>query len=59
MGYNEEKEEVEIECIDALSTLQYIKYNSANKGVVTFLEVVRKVLQSCNAYSYFYISNNT
>lgn len=59
MGFNEEREEVAIECIDALSTLQYIKYNTDNKSVVTFLEVVRKVLQSCNAYKTFYVSNNT
>lgn len=59
MGFNEESEEVEIECIDALSTLQYIKYSSTNKSVVTFLDIIRKVLKSCNAYNYFYVSNNT
>jgi hypothetical protein len=59
MGFDEEREEVEIECIDALSTLQYIKYEATTKNVVTFLEVIRKVLSSCNAYNYFYVSNNT
>ena len=28
MGFEKDREEVEIECIDALSTLQYIKYSS-------------------------------
>lgn len=58
MGFVEEREEVEIECIDALSTLQYIKYSAEKKQVVTFLAVIRKLLKSCNAYSHFYISNN-
>lgn len=58
MGFVEEREEVEIECIDALSTLQYIKYNSDDKQVVTFLDIIKKLLNSCNAYSCFYISNN-
>ena len=58
MGFVEEREEVEIECIDALSTLQYIKYQSDNKGVVTFLDIIRKLLKSCRAYSHFYITNN-
>lgn len=58
MGFVEEREQIDIECIDALSTLQYIKYESDNKNVVTFLEIIRKVLQSCNAYSHFYFTNN-
>lgn len=58
MGFVEEREEVEIECIDALSTLQYIKYSSERKDIVSFLYIIRKLLQNCNAYKNFYISNN-
>ena len=58
MGFVEEREEVEIECIDALSTLQYIRYQSDNKNVITFLDIIRKLLKSCNAYSHFYVTNN-
>ena len=58
MGFVEEREQIDIECIDALSTLQYIKYESDNKNVVTFLDIIRKLIQSCNAYSNFYITNN-
>ena len=58
MGFVEEREEIEIECIDALSTLQYIKYNSTNKAVKTFVAIIRKLLQCCNAYKYFYVSRN-
>ena len=59
MGFEKDREEVEIECIDALSTLQYIKYNSQSKNVVSFLDIIRKILSSCNAYTNFYFSNNT
>jgi hypothetical protein len=58
MGFVEEREEIEIECIDALSTLQYIKYNSDKKAVVSFLYIIRKLLSNCNAYKTFYFSNN-
>ena len=58
MGFDEEREEVEIECIDALSTLQYYKYQSATKSVVSFLDIIAYCLNQCNAYSYFYVSNN-
>ena len=58
MGFVEEREEIEIECIDALSTLQYIKYSTDKKQVVPFLYLIRKLLRSCNAYSHFLVSNN-
>ena len=44
MGFDEDREEVEIECIDALSTLQYYKYQSANKGVVRFVDIIDNLL---------------
>jgi hypothetical protein len=58
MGFVEDREEVEIECIDALSTLQYIKYSTDKKSIVTFLDVIKKLLSSCNSYTYFYVTNN-
>jgi hypothetical protein len=58
MGFVEEREEIEIECIDGLSTLQYIKYRTDKKQVVDFLYLIRKLLASCNCYQKFYISNN-
>lgn len=58
MGFVEQREEVQIECIDALSTLQYIKYDSVDKSNATFLDIIYKVLNKCNAYRYFYFTNN-
>lgn len=55
MGFVEDREGIEIECIDALSTLQYIKYSTVKKDIVSFLYLIRKLLQACNAYSNFYV----
>lgn len=59
-GFNEDREEISIEAIDALSSLQYYKYTpvSATKGIVSFLEIINHLLERCGAYKYFYISNN-
>lgn len=59
MGFKEYREKIQLECIDALSSLQYIKYKSTTKTVLSFLEIIRKLLQACNSYKYFYISNST
>ena len=58
MGFEEEREEVEIECIDSLSTLQYFKYSTDKKGVVSFLTLIRKLLQKCNSYTNFFFPDN-
>lgn len=58
MGFVEEREEIEIECIDGLSTLQYIKYRTDKKQVVTFEYLIKKLLQNCHCYNRFYVSSN-
>lgn len=57
-GFVEEREEIEIECIDALSSLQYIKYSTQKKQVISFLGLIKKLLNKCNAYNQLYISDN-
>nr|DAV98955.1 MAG TPA: hypothetical protein [Caudoviricetes sp.] len=59
MGFEEEREEIELSCIDALATLQYIKYTTDKKKVTTLLDVLNKVIKNCNAYSGFVVSANT
>lgn len=61
MGYENEVEEIEIECIDALSTLQYYKYKPINgtKQIVSIENIINKILMKCNAYTHYYISNAT
>lgn len=60
-GYENEVEEIEIECIDALATLQYYKYKpiSGTKEIVYFTDLINHILSKCNAYTKFYISDNT
>lgn len=60
-GYENPIEEIEVECIDALSTLQYLNYTpiNDNKSIITFVELINHLLSKCNAYSRFYISNTT
>ena len=60
-GYENELEEIEVEAIDALSTLQYYKYTTigSKKDIVSFTQIINHLLSKCNAYSSFYISDNT
>lgn len=60
-GYENPIEEIEVECIDGLSTLQYINYTPihTNKSIVTFKELINHLLSKCNCYSRFFISNAT
>ena len=60
-GYENPIEEIEVECIDGLSTLQYINYTpiNLNKSVITFVELINHLLSKCNCYSRFFISNAT
>ena len=58
-GYNEDLDEVELTCIDALSALQYINYRGVGSdgvsyaevkekaGQVTFADILRMALESC------------
>ena len=58
-GYENPIEEIEVECIDGLSTLQYLNYTPihTNKSIVTFKELINHLLNKCNCYSRFFISN--
>nr|DAJ20174.1 MAG TPA: hypothetical protein [Siphoviridae sp. ctTYz13] len=58
MGFNKFKELIEIECIDALSTLQYKKYQTPQKNVVSFQYLINKLIKECNAYKGYYFSTN-
>ena len=56
MGYESQKEELEIECQDALSTLQYFKYTAIGDKPRTnsFLDIVRTILRRKTPYTYMY-----
>lgn len=52
-------ENLELECIDALSTLKIIKYTTINenKDIVSFKDIFCHILKKCNAYNNLYIIN--
>lgn len=59
VGFEKSREVIQIECQDALSTLQYIPYKQPDKQVRNFLYVINKVLSVCKSYKTFYVSDNT
>lgn len=58
-GFTEIHENIELECIDGLAVLQYYKYSADTKQVLSFIEIVNKVLERSEVYNYLYVSHNT
>lgn len=60
VGYTKVKEELQLEAIDALSTLQYFDYEPLgnDKDIVKVLDIVRSLLVKAGGYTDFYISSN-
>lgn len=58
MGLDEEKEIVEIECVDGIAVLKDIPYRSASKAVDTFLNIVFKCLKKAGCYKNLYVTDN-
>lgn len=58
-GFDSSIETIQIQCIDALSTLQYIKFLPSNKNVDSFINIIQYLIGKCNAYKYIYVSDNT
>lgn len=56
MDYETDKEELEIECQDALSTLQYFKYQTIEDKAKTnsFLDIIRNIFRNKTPYKYMY-----
>lgn len=52
-------ENLELECIDALSTLKNIDYKTIgkSKNIVSFIDVICHILKQCNVYNNLYISD--
>jgi len=57
-GYTSVHEELEIEAIDGLSILQYIKYSANQKEIKSFFDILCELLQKCEVYTKFYFSNS-
>lgn len=58
-SYEYDLEELELECIDALSTLQYYDYTPIDNGrkqILAIKDLLCYCLNKCNAYKAFYFS---
>ena len=55
--YNENKFELEVECYDGISVLEYINYESETKQVVSFLDIIKKCLKATGfTYTDLYVN---
>lgn len=57
-GYTEIHENLQLECIDGLSILQYYKYSSEQKSVISFIDILNKILAKSKVYTTLYVSDN-
>lgn len=56
IGFNRENEELEIECIDGLSILQYYKYSTQQKDIRSFADILlTNILPKCEVYKNLYV----
>ena len=56
IGFDSEHEELEIECIDGLSMLQYYKYTTQQKDIRSFADILlTNILPKCEVYKNLYV----
>lgn len=58
MGFDAERETIEIECVDGLAVLKDMPYRSSNKDVDTFLNVAFKCLKRVGCFKNLYVTDN-
>ena len=58
MGLDEEKEVIEIECVDGIAALKDMPYRSDSKDVDTFLNIVFGCLKRAGCYKNLYVTDN-
>ena len=60
IGYEARYEDLDIDCIDGLSTLQYYKYEALDdmKSSKSLLDIILHILKKCNCYNNLYIQKN-
>ena len=61
IGYVTYREELSVDCLDGLSTLQYYRYAPINSaaGIATLLDVVLHCIERCGCYSRVYLADVT
>ena len=59
MGFSKPKEEISVECVDALSTLEHVKYFAPVRQIRSLAEILKTVIGECHAYNVIYVSAAT
>ena len=59
MGFAYQRNTIELELVDALSTLRYFPYERSQTPIVSFLDILNKCVARAGAYTAFYFSANT
>lgn len=58
MDFVRDRENIQIEAVDALSTLRYFNYEKTGDTVISFLQLINKCIAKANAYKAFYFTAN-
>lgn len=56
--FDQERETLELDCVDGLAVLKDLRYRSTNKDVETFLNIVFNCLKRANCYKNLYVNDN-
>lgn len=56
--WDNDRETIEIECVDGIASLKDVPFRTETKKVETFLNIIFKILKRCNCYKYLYITDN-
>lgn len=61
IGYTKYLEELDVDCVDGLATLEQYKYKPIgnNAGIVTLIDLVRHCIAKCGCYTMMVMSTNT
>lgn len=57
-GFDEDLEELELECVDGLSVLKELPYRSDDKEIKSFLSIIFNCLKRAGCYKYLYVNDN-
>ena len=58
-GFTEIHENINLECIDGLSILEYYKYEAQQKQILSFIDIINKILEKAKVYKTLYVSTST
>lgn len=57
-GYDEEWEELDIDCVDGIAVLKDVLFKDDQKNIRTFLDIIFRCLKTSGCYSVFFVSDN-